>query len=218
MNARKLKQIIAEGESTVLEFKRKAVNPQKIAKEITALINTKGGILLIGVDDDGTIYGVKSEKSEIDIVETACNFWIEPPITPLFEIVGIYDKDIVVCHLEQGLIKPYKARIEDADGKISFKAYIRVGEKSIEASKEMTRLLKHQSDKNDILKLSIGNNEKRLFEYLEKYERATVKDFSKLVNISKRRAEGLLIRLVRAGVLLIHNDETHDYFSLTDPK
>lgn len=218
MKARKLISLISEGESTVLEFKRKVVSPQKIAKEITAMTNTKGGTLLIGVDDDGTIVGVKSEKSEIDIVETACNFWIEPIITPVFEIVGVYDKDVVVCYIEQAKIKPYKAKVEDSDGIFSYKAYIRVGEKSIEASKVMTRLLKDQSDVTKSLKLSIGQNEKSLFAFLEKNEQVTVSDFSKLVNISNRRAERLLIRLVRAGVLLIHNNDTRDYFSLANPK
>lgn len=218
MNGKKLVALIAEGESTVLEFKRKAVSPQKIAKEITAMVNTKGGYLLIGVDDDGTITGVRSEKTEVDIVQTACSIWIEPPIEPTVEIVPIYDKDVVICYVEQGKSKPYKLRIEEPDGKVSFKAYIRVGEKSIEASREMTRLLTYQSQESKSLTLSIGQNEKQLFAYLEKYERATVSDFAKLVNISNRRAERLLIRLVRAGVILIHNDDTRDYFYLADPK
>ncbi len=218
MNAKKLITLIAEGESTVLEFKRKAVSPQKIAKEITAMLNTKGGYLLIGVDDDGTITGVRSEKSEVDMVQTACSIWIDPPVEPNLEIIGVYEKDVVLCYIEQGKKKPYKLRIEEPDGKISFKAYIRVGEKSIEASKEMTRLLTYQSQEDKALTLSIGQNEKRLFAYLEKYERATVTDFARLVNISNRRAERLLIRLVRAGVILIHNDDTRDYFYLADPK
>ena len=218
MNGKKLVALIAEGESTVLEFKRKAVSPQKIAKEITAMVNTKGGYLLVGVDDDGTIVGVRSEKTEMDILQTACNIWIEPAVEASFEIVPVYDKDVVLCYVEQGKSKPYKLRIEEPDGKVTFKAYIRVGEKSIEASREMTRLLTYQSQETKSLTLSIGHNEKKLFAYLEKYERATVSDFAKLVNISNRRAERLLIRLVRAGVILIHNDDTRDYFYLADPK
>jgi DNA-binding MarR family transcriptional regulator len=73
--------------------------------------------------------------------------------------------------------------------------------------------MKYTADEKP-LKLSIGYNEKRLFAYLEKYEKSTVKDFAKLVNISDRRAERLLIRLVRAGALQIHNDLHHDYFTL----
>jgi len=40
-----------------------------------------------------------------------------------------------------------------------------------------------------------------------------VKDFARLVNISKRRAERILVQLVRAGVLQIHIDSEEDYFT-----
>ena len=62
MRRSELKELIAEGESTTLEFKRKFTSPEKIAKEIAAFANTKGGYLLIGVDDDKRIYGVKSDR------------------------------------------------------------------------------------------------------------------------------------------------------------
>ena len=65
--------------------------------------------------------------------------------------------------------------------------------------------------KNDAI--YIGEAEKRLFSYLEAKERITVKEYAKLVNISKRRAERKLITLVRAGVLQIHNDSHNDYFT-----
>ena len=65
-----------------------------LAREIAALANTKGGILIIGVDDDGTVVGVRSEKSEIDIVEQACGFYVFPPIEPEIEIIEYKNKDV----------------------------------------------------------------------------------------------------------------------------
>lgn len=214
MNAKQLKELIDNGESTILEFKRKATSPKKIAKEISAMANTKGGHLLIGIDDDGTVFGCPSEKTEIDILEQASQFWIEPPISLNVEIINLFGKEIIVAEIPESEYKPHKLRIEDNEKKKSnFRAYIRIGEKSIEASREMTRLMTQVRDEKP-LRLSIGDKEKRLFSFLELKERATVKDFSRLVNISERRAERLLIRLVRAGVLQIHNDSTRDYFTL----
>ncbi|GAB1372190.1 ATP-binding protein [Candidatus Kapaibacterium sp.] len=212
MKSKKILEIISSGESTSVEFKRKSTTPEKLAKEIAAIANTAGGYLFVGVDDNGTIYGIKSEKSEADIVEQACNFYIEPPIEPLIYIATINDKDILILTIPNSLNKPHRAKSSDLE-ESSSKVYIRLGEKSVEASKEMTRLMRQQAEDKPV-KLSIGYNEKRLFNYLEKYERATVKDFAHLVNISARRAERLLIRLVRAGVLSIHNDTNHDYFTL----
>lgn len=214
MNGRRLVEIIEEGESSTLEFKRKTVSPEKLAREICAIANTKGGMLMIGVDDDGTVVGVQSEKSEAEWAVQACEFCIDPPVEYKLEIVGRLGMDVIVVHIPESKIKPHKITVTDKEtGKPVKRAYIRMGEKSIMASKEMCNLM------SDItfgqpLKLSIGENEKRLFDYLEKHEKATVKDFAALVNISSRRAERLLIRLVRAGVLLIHNNEVRDYFTL----
>ena len=58
MDKRELKEILAFGKSSTVEFKRKATTPEKLAKEISALANTKGGMLFIGVDDNGSIYGI----------------------------------------------------------------------------------------------------------------------------------------------------------------
>lgn len=214
MRRKELLELIAKGESSMLEFKRKSTEPVKIAKEIAAMANTNGGYLLIGVDDNGKIYGIESEKSEIDFIERTCGFYIIPPIMPNIEIVNIFDKDILVLKIEPSKVKPHRIVLENPETKKDiYRAYIRVGEKSVEASREMTRLLKSISDEKPLI-LSIGDKEKRLFEFLEKNERATVKDFAKIVNISDRRAERIMIRLVRAGVLQIHNDTNHDYFTL----
>jgi predicted HTH transcriptional regulator len=215
MYPEKLIDLISEGESTILEFKRKATTPEKLAKEISAFANTKGGWLLIGVDDDRKIVGVESEKSAIDIIETACSFFIDPPVTPDIEIINISRKEIVVVYIQQGLNKPYRHISESKENnKVIKRAYIRIGEQSVMASREMARLLKYQNPDSEPLKISIGEQEKRLFVYLGNNPHITVSEFANLVNISRRRAERSLISLVRAGVLQIHNDSTHDYFSL----
>jgi len=214
MNPKEFKELIAEGESSFLEFKRKATTPNKLAREIAALANTKGGTLIIGVDDDGTIVGVRSEKSEIDIVEKACAFFISPPVKPEIEIIEYKDKDIILVHIPESKNKPHVVEIEDTEKKrIVKRAYIRLGEKSVIASKEMFKLMTSQASGKP-LKISIGERERRLFNYLERHERITVKEFAAIVNISRRRAERILIDLVRANVIIIHNDTSNDYFSL----
>lgn len=215
MNINEIKEIIDGGESSKVEFKRKVTDARKIAKEISALANTRGGTILIGVDDDGTIYGVASEKSEIQIVQEACQFHIQPPIVPEVEVVFLYGQYIVIINIKQSHQKPHTMEFINQEQRKAYKrAYIRLGEKSVIASREMYRLMNYQNPDSESIKLSIGEKEKRLFNYLEKYEKATVKDFAKLVNISVRRAERLMIRLVRAGVLQIHNDTSQDYFTL----
>ncbi len=215
MAPQKLKELISKGESTTLEFKRKVTTPEKFAKEISALANTKGGWLLVGVDDDKKIVGVHSEKAEISLIETSCEFFIDPPVAYEIEVIQVKRKDVVAVYIPESTQKPHHIDFFDTKNNKTLKrSYIRIGEKSVIASREMYRLMTYRSN-NTPLTLSIGDKERRLFRFLEKNEKATVKDFARLVNISERRASRLLIRLVRAGVVQIFNDSNRDYFSLT---
>jgi DNA-binding IscR family transcriptional regulator len=78
----------------------------------------------------------------------------------------------------------------------------------------MAKILSLQNPTAPGVTISIGDRERRLFTYLERHERASVVDFAKLVNISRRRASQILIKLVRAGVLHIHSDGAGDYYTL----
>lgn len=214
MNKRELDELIKKGESSTLEFKRKISSYEKIAKEISAFANTIGGYLIVGVDDDGSIVGVQSEKTVIDQIETACGFYIEPPIEPQIEINVLRGFYLIVCYISESNNKPHF--IIDSEGNNTKKVYIRVGEKSVLASKEMRRVLSGTNSSASPVRLVIGKMEKRLFQYLENHERITVGDYARLVNISNRRAERLLVRLVKAGVIQIHIDTVHDYFTLVE--
>lgn len=59
--------ICKEGESQLYEFKRQGTDMQKLSKEIAAFLNTReGGIVLYGVEDDGSITGTDKRKQEFD--------------------------------------------------------------------------------------------------------------------------------------------------------
>lgn len=215
MDIEKLKLLIAEGESSTVEFKRKVNSPDKIAKELCAFANSKGGYLIIGIDDDRKVVGVDSEKSEIDIVEIACEFNIFPPIKPKsIDVINYNKKEIIVVEIEESNNKPHTIEAIDEKGRKRRFAYIRLGEKSVIASREMKRILSGLNANAKPVKLYIGEQEKRLFSYLEKHERITVREFAKLVNISERRASAVLVKLVRVGVLQIYTDSNNDYFIL----
>ncbi|MGB9591685.1 MAG: RNA-binding domain-containing protein, partial [Candidatus Kryptoniota bacterium] len=192
--------------------KRQFSSAEKIAKELIAFANTKGGMILFGVDDDGTIVGVESEKSETDLIFEAARKYCEPEIVPIVQVIELSGKDVVVAIVEESLKKPH--RLQDYKNKIDrgSKVYIRVNDKSVLASREVVKILQSESEP---LSISIGENERSLFKYLEENERITVKEFCKLVNISERRASKVLVNLVRAGLIRIHTGERTEYFTLS---
>lgn len=217
MRKRQLLELISEGESSTVEFKRKSASPEKIAREIIAFANSRGGHLLIGVDDDGSIVGVGSEKEELADVELACYIHSDPPIEPEIQILHVKRKDVIVVSVSESDCKPHRLVSLPTNGKDhEEKVYIRYGDKTLLASKEMRSVLRSQHKDAAPVTLSIGQHERRVFDHLEGNDRITVKEFADLSNISEGRAARLLVRLVKAGVLTICATETADFFILTD--
>ena len=208
-----LKLLIEEGEGFELEFKRKVSTPIKIAKTFVAFANCKGGIVLFGVDDDKTIVGVGSEKSELEMIHTAASYYCDPPIEPIIDIVPYKGRDVIVATIEESEQKPHYLNVDGEEEVHGTHVYIRVNDKTVEASKEVARILAAENPEAPPLRIAIGESERRLFDYLDEQERITVKQYAKLVNVSYRRASRSLIQLTRAGVLHIHTHEKEDFYT-----
>ena len=101
MNNEQLKLLIAEGEGLTLEFKERYTS--KIDRDIVALTNSKGGYILLGIDDNGKITGEKLTnpmKAEIHSLARNCE--------PRIELGKIVKMDqVVVIEVPEGKEKPY---------------------------------------------------------------------------------------------------------------
>jgi predicted HTH transcriptional regulator len=217
MDYKDVNRLIEEGEGFEIEFKRKVSTPEKIARALSAFANTRGGHILFGVDDDGSIVGVESEKSEVDLIMTAGREFCFPEIEPLIEIVPFDGLDVIIAYVRESGEKPHYftgASNGQAQGDSETKVFIRVNDKTVMASKEVVKILRDERPDSPGMKIEIGENEKRLFRYLEANERITSREFSDLVNISEHRASKILVSLVRAGVVRIHTMEKRDFFTL----
>ncbi len=133
-----LLEIIASKESSGVEFKRDDVRPEQVAKEIVAMANLKGGRLLMGVEDDGTISGIQ----RADLEEWLMNIFsskVHPMILPFYEEVMMDDgKRVAIATFAEGTSKPYVLRHEGRE-----EIYIRVGTTSRRATREQQARL-HQ--------------------------------------------------------------------------
>jgi predicted HTH transcriptional regulator len=205
MNIRKL---IFEGEGVSLDFKKTITSCEKIARTMVSFANNKGGRLLIGVADDGTILGVKSEDEERYMITKAAHLYTRPALEPVFEEVYFDNKLVLVAEIPESALKPHYALAEDG----KWWVYIRVKDKSVLASKIVVDVLKRSADKDGVL-IEYSANEKSLLEYLEKKNRITVKEYCDLVKISRKRAQRILVDLVLSGVIRIHTSEKEEYYT-----
>ena len=213
MRYRELLNLIEEGENIQVEFKRKFSTHDKIAREMIAFANTKGGYVLFGIDDDKKIVGVESEKETTELVKDAALNYCEPPLELLIEYREVDGKEIVIVNVPESNKKPH--RIQDYKSELDITnavVTIRVNDKSVQASKEMIRILRAQTNQTALKKYILGSTEKTVFEYLSKVERISVKELSNLVNISERRASRTLVKMLRANLLMIHTKDNGEEF------
>ena len=99
-----LLEIIHNGENSGVEFKRDAIQNHDFAAELVAFSNLEGGILLLGVEDDGSVGGITRDKIE-EWVMTACRDKIRPGLIPFYELIRNVEpgKDVAVVRVSRGL-------------------------------------------------------------------------------------------------------------------
>lgn len=209
MTLNHLFQLIAKGESDTLDFKKTISSASKIAKTMSAFANHKGGRLLVGVNDNGTISGVRSEDEKY-MLDLAAQFYCKPEIKLELIEWELGDKSVIECIVPEGQDKPYYAK--DEEGK--WWVHIRVKDKSLLASKVVVDVLKRSTNQTDTF-IKYTKHEEGLLQYLNKNERITLKQLCKLLNISRWRAQRMLINLVSAGVIRNHTTEKEEFFTLS---
>ncbi len=128
--------MMANGEDSRHQFKGDINNAASLGAEMVAFSNSKGGFLLIGVNDDGSFSGLTQDDiSRLNqIISNAASQNVRPPISPLTENMTLPDGIVIIVHIEQGISKPYM----DTNGYI----WVKKGadKRRVMAREEMQRL------------------------------------------------------------------------------
>ena len=204
----RIKKYLIDGEGETLDYKQEISSAYKIAKTMVSFANHKGGVLLVGVRDNRSIAGIRSEDEKY-MLELAASFYCKPEINLELEEHNIGGKIILECTIPEGELKPYSAKGEDG----KWWVHIRNKDKSLLASKIVVVVLKRQASNKGTL-IKYGKNEEALLKYLEDNERITLQQFRKMVNISKWRASKILVNLISAGVIINHTYEKPEFYTL----
>jgi len=137
MNKEELLELVANGENSGVEFKRDNIRPEQLAKEIVALANLKGGHILLGVEDDGTITGICRKNLEEWVADTVFARYVHPIILPYYEEILLDGgKKVAVVTIGHEISKPYVLRAKDRET-----AYMRIGSVSRPATREQLLML-----------------------------------------------------------------------------
>ena len=184
MDLKALERLAGLGEGQHLEFKRKVPRPERIAKEVIAFANAEGGKLLLGVDDDGSVRGVRDAHEELFALERALKTHCRPPIPFEVEIIEVkHRREALVVDVAPSEDKPHYL-VEDDGSKT---AYVRYEDQSVLASKEAVRLMRAEKNPTNT-RFEFGDKEHRLMQYLDRHERITVDQFARLADVPRRSA------------------------------
>lgn len=210
MELRDIRRLVFSGENETVEFKRKVTHPEKVVREAVAFANTKGGILLVGVDDNKTIPGLKDADEEDFLMQKALTELCRPKLRYETIVIKLNEKRSVLCYqIEASSNKPHYA-FEKKNHRYG-KAFIRVKDRSIQASPQIRKILKLSNQPVDT-HFSYGENEKILFMYLNDHEYITLSKFRELSGLSYGASSEILIRMVLASVIRIEPKESEDWY------
>lgn len=207
-DVREVFKLIRSGEGQYVEFKKKANHPEKIIREVVAFANSQGGHLFIGVDDDGTISGLKYPEDEEYVLTKAIKELCKPLIDFKVKILQLKDVEILHYEIKEGQKKPYFAFL---DKKHRYgKAFVRSEDHSIQASYEVRQILKRRSRESQ--PIVFEDKTRELFKYFENHSSITLSEYSQLSGLNKKLASNKLIHLALSGALKIEPKEGGDIF------
>jgi ATP-dependent DNA helicase RecG len=137
MNVSEVKNLINEGENSSVEFKSAPVSNEELAITMVSFLNGQGGVILLGVEDDGTLTGIEDVlDKKLNAINQVAQNRVKPAIIPILDTLTINNKSIISITLEKGIQKPYYLIKNE---KTLF--YIRVGTTSRLASPEQIAVL-----------------------------------------------------------------------------
>lgn len=138
MNTKELLDIIGKGETSKVQFKANVTNEQSIAQEMVAFANTKGGTILIGVDDKTwEIIGLTDSdlRRLTNLMVNASSQHIKEPLFIETDTIDYEGKKVMIINVPEGIAKPYK----DNDGIIFMKNG--ANKRKVTSNEEISRLL-----------------------------------------------------------------------------
>jgi predicted HTH transcriptional regulator len=204
-----LQKLVWQGEGMHLEFKRKVAFPDKVIREMIAFANTEGGTLLIGVDDDGTISGVKYPDEEMLLLRQSLHEHCRPAIHFDEVVIPISKKKFVIRYDVQLSGRRPHFFVGEKESKACF---VRFRDMSVKASREVHEIVRRSKKEKDI-RFTFGEAEKKLMEYLDEKENITLPEFRRLAGLNRFMAAKKLILLVLANVLRVSPTEKGDLYS-----
>ena len=194
-----IKRLIKEGEHQHLDFKFEISDAAKIARSLVAFANTEGGTLLIGVNDNGSLIGIRSDE-EYYMVKRAAQNYCKPEVSFTSKEWTLEGKKILEIKIPVSLNLPHRA--PDTQG--SYKVFVRAGDQNMLASGIQIKVWKKQQAR-EAVQITFNQLVKDLLAHVESTPGLSFQEIKARLNLSKYEAEELLSDLIVMRVIRMEN-------------
>jgi ATP-dependent DNA helicase RecG len=134
MNEETFARLLQQREEETLDFKQELPGSSDLAMLVSAFYNTRGGTIIIGVDDQRRPVGVDRPQSVEAGIVNIIRDRLDLDVLPTIKIVAYQGREFVVVTCPRGTRRPYFVRGE-------VRPYIRVGSTNRQATAEEIRRL-----------------------------------------------------------------------------
>jgi len=105
----KISNLITNGESETIEFKKSTSLIREGIESICAFANHRGGYLIFGIDDNGKIIGQQVADDTIRNIANAVKLNTDPKLYPSVEKIKLEEKACILVIIEESPLKPHLA-------------------------------------------------------------------------------------------------------------
>ncbi len=199
-----VRELLEAGEGRDVEFKRGLPRDEKTARTLCAFANTRGGILLVGVDDHGRVLGAGRSREVAGALRRIAAERLDPPLEVEVGIARLEEGPVVCCSVPLSRDRPHAVVQDGGEREI----VVRVGSSNRAAQGATLRALRAPRGP----RRSLDPLERRVLEWVGTHRSrngrpggdATVEGFARAQNIGRQRARRTFVELERAGRLVGH--------------
>jgi predicted HTH transcriptional regulator len=190
-----ISELISQGEHQQLDFKMRIDSSKKIAKTLCAFANGIGGRILIGVKDNGNIFGIDVQE-EAHMIEAAAEMYSKPTIEYNLIPHKIEGKNILEVWVPASKQLPHFALNEEEN----WIAYIRQEDETLPAKGFILAVWQYaNSIKPEYY--THTEKEKRIFELLELHPKSPVNIIQKKISANRTSLFKTLAKLIAWGII-----------------
>ena len=185
-------------ESERIEYKSQMI--EDLYREVIAFANSNGGVIYIGIDDQGNLTGIDNVDETYTRITNGIRDAIAPDVSMFVRYI-LQDNKVIQIEVGEGSYKPYYLK---SKGMKPNGVYVRHGASSVQASPDQIRKMIKESD-GDNFEASRCMEQELTFHAAE----TAFKQYGVEFSVEKYRALGITKNDVFTNLALLLSDQCH---------